>query len=64
MVASVIMWGDSVEEPRVLRQGLLMRTFGSFAEAEREANRLNVVAEKQGVPWRYWPALAPAGDRQ
>ncbi len=52
---TVIEWGAKGQEPRVLLTGQVAREFPTFAAAEKEARRLNAVAEQKGVPWRYWP---------
>ncbi len=52
---TMIEWGATGQEPRLLLQGQVAREFPTFAAAEKEAHRLNGVAEQKGVPWRYWP---------
>ncbi len=51
----MIEWGATGQEPRLLLHGRVAREFPTFAAAEKEARRLNGVAEEKGVPWRYWP---------
>jgi hypothetical protein len=51
---NMIEWG-SPGETRILLQGQVAREFATYAAAEKEARRLNGVAEEKGVPWRYWP---------
>ena len=52
---NVIEWGATGQESHVLLHGQVAREFATFAAAEKEAHRLNAVAEQKGVPWRYWP---------
>lgn len=52
---NMIEWGTTGQEPRILLQGQVAREFATFAAAQKEAARLNAVAEQKGVPWRYWP---------
>lgn len=62
MATSEIYWGAKGEDPRVLKQGQVPREFPTFADAEREAKRLNGVAEMKGVPWRYWAVVRQSTD--
>ena len=51
---TMIEWGATGQEPRLLLQGQVAREFATYADAEKEARRLSKVAEQKGVPWRYW----------
>lgn len=46
----------------LLKQGQVPREFPTFAAAQKEARRLNVVAESKGVPWRYVPTVSLNGS--